>query len=43
MENEKKTYEPIEITKVEFDAGDRITASSCNEVNELNQSWCLIT
>ena len=30
MENEKKAYEPVEITKVEFDARDRITASVCN-------------
>lgn len=30
MENEKKAYEPVEITKVEFDARDRITASGCN-------------
>ena len=29
MKNEKKTYETPEITKVEFDASDRITASSC--------------
>lgn len=29
MENEKKTYETPEVTKVEFDASDRITASSC--------------
>ena len=30
MENEKKVYETPEVTKVEFDASDRITASSCN-------------
>lgn len=29
MENKKKEYEKPVITKVEFDAGDRITASSC--------------
>ncbi len=29
MENEKKVYETPEVTKVEFDASDRITASSC--------------
>ena len=29
MENEKKVYETPEVTKVEFDASDRITASPC--------------
>ena len=29
MENEKKVYETPEVTKVEFDASDRITASAC--------------
>ena len=29
MENEKKVYEAPEVTKVEFDASDRITASGC--------------
>ena len=29
MENEKKIYEAPEVTKVEFDAGERITASIC--------------
>ena len=29
MENEKKVYETPEVTKVEFDASDRITASIC--------------
>lgn len=29
MENEKKVYETPEVTKVEFDASDRITASGC--------------
>lgn len=29
MENEKKVYETPVVTKVEFDASDRITASSC--------------
>ena len=29
MENEKKVYETPEVTKVEFDASDRITASTC--------------
>ena len=29
MENEKKVYEAPEVTKVEFDANDRITASGC--------------
>ena len=27
---EKKVYETPEVTKVEFDASDRITASSCS-------------
>ena len=27
--NEKKVYETPEVTKVEFDASDRITASGC--------------
>ena len=30
MENEKKVYETPEVTKVEFDASDRITASGCS-------------
>lgn len=30
MENEKKTYETPVVTKVEFDASDRITASGCS-------------
>lgn len=29
MENEKKAYKTPKVTKVEFDAGDRITASGC--------------
>ena len=29
MENEKKVYETPEVTKVEYDSSDRITASSC--------------
>ena len=32
MQNEKKFYETPEVTKVEFDASDRITASGCTEV-----------
>ena len=32
MENEKKVYETPEVTKVEFDASDRITASACSEL-----------
>lgn len=31
MENEKKVYETPEVTKVEFDASDRITASGCGD------------
>ena len=30
MENEKKIYEAPEVTKVEFDASERITYSSCD-------------
>ena len=30
MENEKKVYEAPEVTKVEFDTSDRITASACS-------------
>ena len=33
MENEKKVYETPEVTKVEFDASDRITASGCLVAN----------
>ena len=33
MENEKKVYETPEVTKVEFDASDRITASGCQWAN----------
>ena len=33
MENEKKVYETPEVTKVEFDASDRITASGCTIAN----------
>jgi len=29
MENQKKVYEPPVVTKVEYDASDRITASGC--------------
>ena len=29
MTEEKKVYEAPEVTKVEFDASDRITASNC--------------
>lgn len=31
MENEKKVYETPEVTKVEFDASDRITGSGCGK------------
>ena len=31
MENEKKVYETPEVTKVEFDASDRITASGSSD------------
>ena len=38
MENEKKVYETPEVTKVEFDASDRITASGCPWYGTLNDS-----
>ena len=37
MENEKKVYETPEVTKVEFDASDRITASGCEYSNPVFQ------
>ncbi len=40
MENEKKVYETPEVTKVEFDASDRITASGCARANT-DASICL--
>lgn len=33
MEN-KKIYETPEVTKVEFDASDRVTASNCQSLND---------
>ena len=30
MENQKKVYETPVVTKVEYDASDRITASGCS-------------
>ena len=36
MQNEKKVYETPEVTKVEFDASDRITASMTNGYNYVN-------
>lgn len=36
MENEKKVYETPEVTKVEFDASDRITASACTDTSWTN-------
>lgn len=44
MENEKKVYETPEVTKVEFDASDRITASSCaapSSRNDMGLSYCV--
>ena len=38
MDNEKKVYETPEVTKVEFDASDRITASGCS-VYPVAESW----
>ena len=40
MENEKKVYETPEVTKVEFDASDRITASGCQWVNISDPATC---
>lgn len=42
MENEKKAYEPVEITKVEFEASDRITASACDPLADIAppDGWC---
>ena len=39
MENEKKVYETPEVTKVEFDASDRITASGCSH-NDTEVEGC---
>ena len=36
---EKKVYETPEVTKVEFDASDRITASGCAKASGGNGSW----
>ena len=41
---EKKVYQTPEVTKVEFDAGDRITASVCNfspMYHEVDDSNCM--
>ena len=38
---EKKVYETPEVTKVEFDASDRITASGCTFVN-IDGDFCLL-
>ena len=38
MENEKKVYKTPEVTKVEFDASDRITASSCTKVSQFGMT-----
>ena len=40
MENEKKVYETPEVTKVEFDASDRITASGCGSSSTPAKSLC---
>ena len=40
MENEKKVYETPEVTKVEFDASDRITASGCDSSSGPAKSLC---
>ena len=43
MENEKKVYETPEVTKVEYDASDRITASACTIIGDFHddQGGCL--
>ena len=40
MENEKKVYETPEVTKVEFDASDRITASGCTMHYDFDPDAC---
>lgn len=40
MENEKKVYETPEVTKVEFDASDRITASGCSDIFASDDTTC---
>ena len=42
MENEKKVYETPVVTKVEFDASDRITASSCGSSAWDQGSHCVL-
>lgn len=42
MENEKKVYETPEVTKVEYDASDRITASSCSRGIDTDFSRCTL-
>ncbi|SCW44172.1 hypothetical protein SAMN02910456_01164 [Ruminococcaceae bacterium YRB3002] len=42
MENEKKVYETPVVTKVEFDASERITASGCDSANYSATQWCLM-
>ena len=37
---EKKVYETPEVTKMEYDASDRITASTCSYVFEIVDSDC---
>ena len=36
----KKVYETPEVTKVEYDASDRITASSCDDALNADPSMC---
>lgn len=42
MENEKKVYKTPEVTKVEFDASDRITASSCTVENTTTPGFSFV-
>ena len=37
---EKKVYKTPEVTKVEFDASDRITASGCSQLDAFFDSTC---
>ena len=41
MDNEKRAYETPEVTKVEFDASDRITDSSCSS-DDSSLDFCVL-
>ena len=40
---EKKAYETPEVTKVEYDASDRITASACSDWYEDPNNYCVFS